>query len=146
MLLATAKKTSSARLTCFPKLNIIIPKRRLVGALIGGAVGYVIGPSASSGIVLWSGNGNASVFQAAKSFADKNGLRVLEKNQKGKILTKMQNKLIKEHGKDPSWKIMKGTVHIFLKASGIRFESTFLTIEYWILREMGVNMVFHFID
>ena len=133
----------------------------VVGALIGGAVGYVIGPSASSGIVLWSGNGNASVFQAAKSFAKKNGLRVLEKTRKGKILTKMQNKLIKEQGKDAAWKIMKplfdaaseqfarsanGTVHIFLNASGIRFESTFLTVEYWILREMGINMVFHFID
>ena len=73
----------------------------------------------------------------------------------------MQNKLIKEKGKDAAWEIMKplfdaaseqfarsanGTVHIFLNASGIRFESTFLTVEYWILREMGINMVFHFID
>ena len=133
----------------------------VVGALIGGAIGYVIGPSANSGIVLWSGNGNASVFQAAKSFAKKNGLRILEKSRKGKILTKMQNKLIKQQGKDAAWKIMKplfdaaseqfarsanGTVHIFLNASGIRFESTFLTVEYWILKEMGINMVFHFID
>ncbi|MBO5417424.1 MAG: hypothetical protein J6A50_02325 [Clostridia bacterium] len=73
----------------------------------------------------------------------------------------MQNKLIKEQGKDAAWEIMKPlfdaaseqfarsaneTVHIFLNASGIRFESTFLTVEYWILREMGINMVFHFID
>ena len=133
----------------------------VVGALIGGAVGYVIGPSTSSGIVLWSGNGNASVFQAAKSFAKKNGLRILEKTRRGKILTKMQNKLIKSYGEKTAWKIMNplfnaaseqfaksanGTVHVFLNASGIRFESTFLTIEYWILREMGIDMVFHFID
>ncbi len=133
----------------------------IVGAVLGGAIGYVIGPSANSGIVLWSGNGNTSVFQAAKSFAKQNGLRVLEETRKGKILTKMQNKLIKEHGEKIAWEIMKplfdaaseqfaksasGTVHIFLNASGIRFESTFLTIEYWILREMGVNMVFHFIN
>ena len=109
----------------------------VVGALIGGTIGYVIGPSANSGLVLWSGNGNASVFQAAKSFARKNGLKILEKTKKGKILTKMQNKLIKEQGKDAAWKIMKplfdaaseqfartanGTVHIFLNAGGIRFE------------------------
>lgn len=88
-------------------------------------------------------------------------MRILENTRKGKILTKIQNKLVKEQGEDAAWKIMKplfdaaseqfamsakGTVHVFLNASGIRFESTFLTIEYWVLREMGINMVFHFID
>lgn len=133
----------------------------VVGALIGGAVGYVIGPSTSSGIVLWSGNGNASVFQAASSFAQKNGLKVLEKTLRGRILNFMQNAANKLLGKNMAWKFMKplwqassqqfaktgkGVVHVFLNASGINFESTFLTIEYWILRDLGVQMVFHLID
>ena len=133
----------------------------VVGALIGGAVGYVIGPSASSGIVLWSGNGNASVFQAASSFAKKNGLKVLEKTFKGRVLNFMQSAANKLLGKNMAWKFMKplwqaasqqfaktgkGVVHVFLNASGINFESTFLTIEYWILRDLGVQMVFHLVD
>ena len=131
------------------------------GALIGGAIGYVIGPSTSSGIVLWSGAGNSNVFQAACSFAEKNGLKVLEKTFRGRILNYMQKAAVKLLGKERAWEFMRplwqaaseqfaktgqGVVHVFINSSGINFESTFLTIEYWIVRDLGINIVIHLID
>ena len=39
---------------------------------------------------------------------------------------------------------------VFILVGGLRlFDTSFegeVTVEYWILREMGINMVFHFID
>lgn len=108
----------------------------VVGAILGGAIGYVIGPSTSSGIVLWSGNGNASVYQAATSFAKKNGLRVLEKTFKGRILNFVQAAANKLLGKKVAWKLMKplwqaassqfaktaqGVVHVFFECFGHKF-------------------------
>lgn len=40
----------------------------------------------------------------------------------------------------------QGVVHVFINSSGINFESTFLTIEYWIVRDLGINIVIHLID
>ena len=152
----------------------------IVGALIGGTVGYLIGPSANSGLVLWSGsgqvgsssaaskgivlwsaNGQASVSKAAVSFAKANKLRVLNRTFRGRILRFMDASAKTLLGKSrakvfmkPLWdaaseqfaRTGKGVVHFFLNASGIDFESTFLTIEYWIVRDLGLEMVFHFID
>ena len=73
----------------------------------------------------------------------------------------MQSAANKLLGKNMAWKFMKplwqaasqqfaktgkGVVHVFLNASGKNFESTFLTIEYWILRDLGVQMVFYLVD
>ncbi len=43
-------------------------------------------------------------------------------------------------------KSASNVVHVFINSSGINFESTFLTIEYWIVRELGVELVIHFVD
>ena len=129
-----------------------------VGAVLGGVVGYAIGPTAQTGLVFWSGG--KSVGAAAAQFAKQNGLKVLESMLKGRILTFINTIANKLLGDKLAWRFMKplwqaasaqfarsatDVVHVFLNASGINFESTFLTIEYWILRDLGIEMVFHFV-
>lgn len=125
---------------------------------------YAVGASAAggSGIVLWSGGGMQGAGGVAQQFAIKNGLKTLEMTKKGKLLTSMNNAAIKVLGKTKGYKFMKPLwnlgskqfvksakgseyVHVFLSVSNFSSESVFAKIEYTIVRELGIKIIWHFI-
>jgi len=107
---------------------------------------------AVKGRVFWSGGGNEAVEAAAREFAIKNGMNTLEMTRAGKNLTKLtQGMSWAERG--PMWKRLStqfakganGTVHVFQNAGGINIESVWGTVEYQILKQNRVNVIYHIV-
>ena len=137
----------------------------VIGAVIGACVGYAVGVAAggSSGIVLWSGGGMKGAGGTAANFASKNGLRTLEMTRRGKLLSVMNKAATKILGSNKGYKLMKPLweagskqfvksvvgkqtyVHVFIKVSVFSNESVFARIEYQIIRETGMRIIWHFI-
>ncbi len=126
----------------------------VIGAVIGGCVGYAVGASAGSGAVLWSGKAQG-MDKIAMTFAKKNGLKVLEKTMRGRLLNVLSKKL--------SWKVMgplwksastrfllkyagKQTfVHVFISATAYEsMNSVFKTVELQVVAELGMKIIWHF--
>lgn len=104
------------------------------------------------GRVFWSGGGNPAVEAAARQFATENGLVTLEMTRAGQNLINLTKGLPwSEAG--PMWHRMsaayargaKGTVHVFHNSGGISLRSAWGTVEYPILNQNGVNIIYHLI-
>jgi len=102
------------------------------------------------GRVFWSG-GIEVAGAVAKDYAKLFGGQTLEMTLKGKYLT-ILTKLKGYEAIRPLWekasaefaKDAAGTVHIFQNATeGVKVTSTFVTKEYPILKNNGVEMIFH---
>ena len=102
------------------------------------------------GRVFWSGGGNEAVEAAARKFATSNGMTTLEMTNAGKNLTNLTQGMSWAE-KGPMWQRLstqfakgaKGTVHVFQNAGGINVKSVWGTIEYPILKQNGVNIIYH---
>jgi RHS repeat-associated protein len=127
--------------------------------LKAGKIGVEAIQSSTKQLVFWSGG--KTVMNKAAQYATRTGMTTLEQTFKGKLLTYMQNAANQIVGKEKAYKLMgtlwdsasssfaksaDGTVHVFLNQKGINFQSTFLRIEYWILRNKGIRMVFHYVE
>ena len=110
------------------------------------------------GVVLWSGG--KKVMDIAAKYSKENALKTLEQTYKGKILDSLQSIGNKMLGKDKAYKLLSplwdkasasfaqsasGQVHVFLNATGISETSVFMRIEYQILKEKGIDMIFHLV-
>jgi hypothetical protein len=110
------------------------------------------------GSVLWSGG--KKVMDVAAMYSKENGLKTLEQTYKGKILNSVQSVANKIWGNDKAYKLLSplwdkasasfaqsasGQVHVFLNSTGISDTSVFMRIEYQILKEKGINMIFHLV-
>ncbi len=102
--------------------------------------------------VFWSGGGNEAVESSARQFATENGMTTLEMTRAGKNLTNLtQNMSYPE--KAPMWQRLSatyaegayGSVHVFQNAGGIGVKSVWGSIEYPILQQNGVNIIFHIV-
>ena len=138
----------------------------VIGAALGGCIGYAVGASAAggSGIVLWSGGGINGAGGAAARFAARNGLKTLEMTTKGKFLSAMNTAAIKVLGKNAAYKFMgplweaasaqfvrsaaggSTYINVFIKASQFSETSVFARIEYNIVRELGLKIIWHFVE
>ena len=126
----------------------------LIGAAIGGCIGYAVGASAGSGAVLWSGKAQG-MDKIAMTFARRNGLKVLEKTMRGRLLNVLSKKL--------SWKVMgplwksastrfllkyagkQAYIHVFISASAYRnMNSVFKTVELQVVAELGMKIIWHY--
>ena len=110
------------------------------------------GATGRGGRVFWSGGGNSAVEIAAREFATKNGMTTLEMTRAGQNLTDLTKGLPwSEAG--PMWRRMSaafakstsGTVHVFQNARSISVNSVWGTIEYPILKQKGVKIIYHLI-
>ncbi len=137
----------------------------VIGAVIGACVGYAVGAAAggSSGIVLWSGGGMKGAGGTAANFAAKNGLKTLEMTRKGKLLSAINKGAIRALGSNKAYKFMKPLwnaaskqfvksaagkqqyVHVFISVSQFSNTSVFATIEYQVVRSLGLKIIWHFI-
>lgn len=107
--------------------------------------------SANTGRVFWSGGNKA--MTAAADFATKNGQTTLEMTNAGQNLTKLtQGMSWTEAG--PMWQRMSSTyakgvpentsIHVFHNAeTGVGINSVWKTIEYPILKQKNVNIIYH---
>jgi RHS repeat-associated protein len=108
--------------------------------------------SVSVGRVFWSGGGNPAVKEAAMKFAGENGMVTLEMTRAGKNLEKLTENLPWEVAK-PMWERISrtyaqgvnGNVHVFQNSGGIGMTSVWGKVEYQILKENGVNIIYHII-
>ena len=100
--------------------------------------------------VFWSGGVKA--MNAAADYAKANGMKTLEMTRAGQNLANLTEGMPwSEAG--PMWQRLsavyakgaKGTVHVFHNANGVRLESVWTTVEYPILKQNGVEIVYHLV-
>ncbi len=130
-----------------------------LGTMIGMAMGnFTVGFGArayianTGGRVFWSGNGNTAVEVAARKFATENGMTTLEMTRAGQNLEKLTKGMPWEKA-GPMWrrisgafaKGVKGPVHVFQNEGGIGIGSVWGTIEYPILKQKGIDIIYHVI-
>jgi hypothetical protein len=134
----------------------------VIGALIGGCIGYAVGASSGAGAVLWSGKDMA---KAAGSFAKTNGLKTIGHTLKGKLLNVLDATLKRIIGRNKARAIMKPLwyaassrfviaqsanatfVHVFITAQAhTDMNSTFNRIEMAVIAELGLRIIWHFVQ
>ena len=123
----------------------------LIGAVIGGCIGYALG--AGSGAVLWSG---PNMSEAAAAFAKQNGLKVLEKTLRGRLLTVL-DKVLPQSIMRSLWEAASARfllsyagkqtfVHIFITAQAYgNMQSIFNSVEMQIIAELGLKIIWHYV-
>ena len=131
--------------------GIVIGGKAVTSSIVAKIVG-----SGTKGIVLWSGG--EKIGKAAAEFAKQNNLKTLEQTFTGKVLNFLKFNADRILGKDRSYKLLRplwekasarfansasGTVHVFLNPSGISETSIFMTVEYPIIKQKGVEIIFH---
>ncbi|QMW02856.1 hypothetical protein [Spirosoma foliorum] len=129
-------------------------KTRLGGLMtLGGPLFSTESAIANTGRrVFWSGEYIAQ--SAAEDFAKANGMKTLEMTLGGRIMRQLNRTILPKSSSISSyiWNSLstnfangaKGSVNIFHNASGgVRLESTWRAIEYPILKQNKVNMIFH---
>lgn len=102
------------------------------------------------GRVFWSGGGNPAVEASAREFATANGMTTLEMTRAGQNMVKLTEGMSWEQAA-PMWqriscqfaKGAEGSVHVFQNSGGIGVKSVWGTIEYPILKQNGVNIIYH---
>ena len=103
-----------------------------------------------AGRVFWSGGEKA--MNAAMDYALSNGVTTLEMTRAGKNLTTLTKGMPwSEAG--PMWKRLstvyakgaKGTIHVFQNSRGVGINSVWGTVEYPILKQNGVNIIYHIV-
>lgn len=100
--------------------------------------------------VFWSGGGNEAIEAAARKFATNNGMTTLEMTNAGKNLTNLTQGMSWAE-KGPMWQRLSsqfakganGTAHVFQNEGGIGVKSVWGTVEYPILKQNGVNIIYH---
>lgn len=98
--------------------------------------------------VFWSGGRTAQ--SAAEKWAGENGGTTLEMTPAGRATVQATEGLPWSQAK-PMWEQAsadfasgaRGTVHVFHSAAGVSMNSVWRTVEYPILQDNGVNMIFH---
>lgn len=104
------------------------------------------------GRVFWSGGGNKDVEAAARKFATDNGMTTLEMTNAGKNLLNLTQGMPWTE-KAPMWQRLStqfarganATVHVFQNAGGIGLKSIWGKVEYPILQQNGVNIIYHIV-
>lgn len=121
-------------------------------AKVGSAAAKVEGAAATGGRVFWSGGGNPAVEAAAREFATANGLTTLEMTRAGQNLISLTKDLPWAQAA-PMWQRMSavfakgssGTIHVFQNAEKIGAKSVWGTVEYPIIKEKGLDIIYHLI-
>ena len=101
--------------------------------------------------VFWSGGDVAR--EAAETWAKANGGITLEMTAMGKQLTELTKNMAWEDA-EPLWKeasagfanSASGDAHVFQRASGVSTNSIWGNVEYQILKEKGIDVVYHVIE
>src|SRR5690606_35796909 len=133
--------------------GIVIGGKAVTSSIVAKIVG-----SGSKGIVLWSGG--KEVATRAANFAKQNNLKTLELTFTGRALTYLQSAANVILGDERAYRLLRplwekasanfansatGKVHVFLKVSGISETSIFMTVEYPIIKQKGVEIIYYLI-
>lgn len=102
------------------------------------------------GRVFWSGGGNPAVEATARKFVTANGMTTLEMTRAGQNMIKLTEGMTWEQAA-PMWqristqfaKGAEGSVHVFQNSAGVGVKSVWGAVEYPILKQNGVNIIYH---